>query len=329
MCRTTSGLSASSNKHSFDGFSRGRSNKVKFLISTSDYELDADGRPSFLSSFITSMVIIGALFGTERLTRLVFENIQHLHPILEDEKARNILSRYIGVDALACAFVSILGYMDRHIIRDLWLQWRTYGFFGSPPKEKTDDSSKPNYIPVADFEKRLFTYHPASQRLLLIFMSYQIKDLYDSITWGDRIEFVAHHLMSISTAFKGMYPGCAHFYAIFFMGMSEISTTILCLLANFDAEVGVEGLADAFPTTKRVVGVFFVISFLVVRSMMWPYVSYNVGRDVVMALRSSSTISKERRGVCFLVLCTTTGLTFLQFMWLGQLFLGIKEEFNL
>jgi hypothetical protein len=41
------------------------------------------------------------------------------------------------------------------------------------------------------------------------------------------------------------------FYATFFLGLLEVSTAILCVLANFDDEYGVKGLRDALPMVKR------------------------------------------------------------------------------
>jgi hypothetical protein len=70
-----------------------------------------------------------------------------------------------------------------------------------------------------------------------------------------------------------MYPGCGHTYALFYMGISEISTSVLVILANFDDVHGVKGLADAFPTLKIACAVAFVVAFITCRIVMWPWVS--------------------------------------------------------
>ena len=48
-----------------------------------------------------------------------------------------------------------------------------------------------------------------------------------------------------------------HIYVLFFLGMSEISTSILCLVVCFDAEHGVGALGRKFPLTMKVNYLYF------------------------------------------------------------------------
>ena len=86
-------------------------------------------------------------------------------------------------------------------------------------------------------------------------------------------QFIIHHVLAGTAAWGSMYPGCGHTYALFYMGISEISTSVLVILANFDDVHGVKGLADAFPTLKIACAVAFVVAFITCRIVMWPWVS--------------------------------------------------------
>ena len=93
-----------------------------------------------------------------------------------------------------------------------------------------------------------------------------------------------------------MFPGCCHFYALFYFGFSEISTAILCLLANFDPEFGVVGLDKIFPKTKIVLGTLFVTSFIVCRLILWPFTTYYFWRDTTKAIRSDHPLRPSTLG---------------------------------
>lgn len=151
--------------------------------------------------------------------------LQDIHPILEDETNQMILARHLGVDFTCCAAVAWIGCANRHHMSDL------FGSFLSLGKKTVDEA----------YEDRLFKFIPGGNHVLVMFMAYQIKNTYDTIIWNDGPEFILHHLLAGTAAWGGMYPGCAQYYAIFFMGISEVSTAILVLLANFDPDLGVKG----------------------------------------------------------------------------------------
>ena len=216
----------------------------------------------------------------------------------------------MGVDVLGCATVSYLALKNRHILRDSY------------------DAAihRKNTMPEAAFDKRLFSYIPEAQQIALFFVIYQVKNTYDTIIFDDGIEFIIHHILALSAAWGGMFPGCGHLYVVFFFGLSEISTAILCLLANFDDEYGVIGLGDAFPLLKVSVGIAFVIGFIICRVLMWPYLSYHFTRDALNALKSGSPESMERKKWLWTFMIALSGLSVLQVLWLGQIFIIGQEE---
>ena len=233
-----------------------------------------------------------------------------------------VVARHIGVDFLSLSIVSSIGFANRHIASDLW-----NSFLMSIGWKK--DASVNNYLHPSGYESRIFNYHPASQHLLLVFTAYQIKNLYDSIIFDDGIEFVFHHIFAGIAAWGAMHPGYAHFYAIFFMGISEISTTILILLSHFDEKFGIVGAAEAFPVAKVIVAIAFVISFLICRTILWPYASYYFVKDAMRAINSNSPKAEGRRGLLKMAMFSLSGLSVLQVAWLFQIFIMAKKEIDL
>lgn len=124
----------------------------------------------------------------------------------------------------------------------------------------------------------------------------------------------------------GMFPGCCHFYAIFYFGFSEISTAILCLLANFDPKYGIAGLDEAFPKTKLILGGLFVLSFVVCRLILWPYATYFFARDTMRAMKSNVPRVHGRRGYLRIIYCCCVFLTLIQLLFVAMIIQTGKEE---
>jgi len=291
--------------------------KHSLLLTTSSFDSnhckDDEGKqpqPSKLSTYSTLVVVVITLWVLERLCRMILNNYQDFHPLFEVEINRQILARHLAVDFVSCATFGLIALMNIDGCKDLFsrLLYRV------------------NSMPLAGYEKRLFTYHPAAQQIGLYFLGYNIKNTFDSIVWNDGPEFIFHHVLSMITAWGSMYPGFGHFYVLFFMGLSEISTLFLCLLANFDDEYGVKGLGDAFPITKIALGGIFAISFLICRSIIWPFASYYFTIDVLHALKVDHPSCEGRKGWMKCFLTTLCGLSVLQVVWLGQIVIQGKAE---
>lgn len=241
----------------------------------------------------------------EQLGRFALAKNQHWHPLLENETHRQILARHLFVDTLSCIIVAGMGWASRHV--------SLYPVLAGT-------------IPVAGYEQRLFTYSPSGFRLALFFFFFQVKNLVDTILWGDGPVFIFHHIFSLITAWGAMTPGCGHMYAIFFFGLSEISTAILCILANFDDEHGVPGLGEALPLIKVTLGAAFVFFFVLCRCVIWPITSWYFCRDILQALSGKDPRAVYRRGWMKFFLVSLSGLSVLQVAWLGQIFVQGKQE---
>jgi len=301
--------------------------QTKLLLKLESYHEsnDPDGkrrlnssRPSQLSTCITLSVLILFFILIEQFSRyFIYTFIRGLDPIFDDEKNRHILARHIGVDALACAIVSYLGYMNRQPLSEV-LNIADVGRvnIASLLKLKTKGASR-----------RIYGYVPEGHQLLIFFLAYQMKNMYDTIVWNDGALFIFHHILSGVAAWVGLYPGVAQVYGLFFMGMSEMSTGILVVLANFDSTHGIVGMGETFPTIKLIFGMLFVLSFIYCRVVLWPLFTYHFINDANIVLETDSkTLSLQAKFAIHLLVKSCQGLSILQVVFLGQIFLSLYEE---
>jgi hypothetical protein len=120
---------------------------------------------------------------------------------------------------------------------------------------------------------------------------------------------------------------CAHFYVPFYCGISEASTAVLCLLANFDDEFGVKGLAEAHPMGKVVFGGLFAVTFIICRCFLWSTVSYYYCRDAYHAIQNKQDPRSIRKMAWLkFTFVSLVLLSLLQILWLGQIVMIGKEE---
>lgn len=263
--------------------------------------------PSKTSSILTVAFIVLILVLHEQIYRfLLYAFARDLHPVLEIERHRHILARHIAVDSFSCAVVAFISYKHRHLLSHLL-------------KFQRDDN----------FHQRLHQYNPAGHQVLLFFFSYQVKNMYDTIKWNDGIIFVLHHIFAGLAAWGGMYPGVASVYSLFFMGISEISTCILCLLANFDDDFGVKGLDQAFPLTKIILAVAFVVAFVVCRILLWPLFTFHFMEDAKQALKRNGPFETPAvKNALRMMMVACSALSVLQVIWLGEIFMIARQEIS-
>jgi hypothetical protein len=261
--------------------------------------------PSKTSALLTTAFIIIFLFAFEHSLRfLITTFLTDYHPVLELERHRHILARHMAVDGFSCGVCALIGFQSRHELKPLLTL-------------KTDHK----------FNERIHSYYPAGQRVLLYFFAYQVKNMHDTIVWEDGILFVFHHILAGAAAWYGMYPGVASLYAIFYMGISEISTCILCLLANFDPELGIIGLDDAFPMTRLVLAIIFIATFIICRITLWPLMTYHFDKDSRRALEQEGENGRPMiKFALKLLLGSVYLLTVLQVVWLGEIIITAKAE---
>uniref|UniRef100_A0A7S3DNK8 TLC domain-containing protein n=1 Tax=Entomoneis paludosa TaxID=265537 RepID=A0A7S3DNK8_9STRA len=285
----------------------------RLLLSLDSCALDDQQPPPHVSIAYSGVVIVGGLLASEMLWRLGLEYLQDLHPVLEPELHRQILARHMGVDVLSLGILAVMGWRARSIVWMVFEQW----FFG-----------KKGAVAPAAYMNRMFTKHPEATRIAVFFFWYQVKNSYDTLVWNDGPEYVVHHVFSLITSWVAIgSPFMAHFYAVFFLALCEVSTCVLCVLANFDDEHGVPGLGDAFPLTKIAVGAVFVVLFIVCRVLAWPIFAYLFFQDTKLAFAEMHPVmTTERKWWLRFLNVSLTSLSLLQIVFLAQIFLIGKEE---
>ena len=301
--------------------------------------------PPILSCIYTGMTYIVCLIISEQIGRLLFQSLDQndlLPPVLTatasaasssnvNRTNQYILVRHLFVDTFSCIICASLGWYSRF---ESFYPIMNGDFRTSNSITTSSKTIKSNYInnnTNSTYAQRLNTYMPNGFRLSLFFFSYQIKNLYDTIVWNDGPIYIFHHIFSLITAYGAMTMTCGHIYTIFFFGISEISTAVLCVLANFDDEHGIVGLGDAFPITKVICGAVFVVFFIVCRCILWPIHSYYFCSDISTALRQerpqpNQHNTQTRRYWMMFFLTSLSGLSILQILWLGQIFVLGKQE---
>lgn len=184
---------------------------------------------------------------------------------------------------------------------------------------------KKNAMPKA-YDNRLFQYHPEAARVIVLFIGYQIKNSYDTVLWNDGAIFIAHHILSLGTAWGALFPGASHYYAPFYLGYSELSTAFLSLLVSFDDDFGIRGLSAAFPLPKVILGACFAVSFITCRVITWTTHSVYYLQDVRACLKAADPRLAGRKTWLKFTGFSLSLLSLLQIIWLGEIFVTGKKE---
>jgi hypothetical protein len=153
-----------------------------------------------------------AFFFVEYTLREVFARTIVAYPVFALERSRHVLARHIGTDFFACALCAGIACLNlKHLdsfTRKFW---------------------NPDSRWAKSYESRMYKYIPEAHHVLLIFSAYQIKNLFDAVVWNDGPLFIFHHVFSFIASWSAMHGGghgLGHTYALFYMGVSEISTTV-------------------------------------------------------------------------------------------------------
>ena len=129
-------------------------------------------------------------------------------------------ARYLS-DGVAMLVFAGLGY------HTLWKHSAGWGMFTN-----SDDAAVSSVV-------RMYDFHPVGLQICALQVAYEVKSLTDVVAYGDGALFFTHHVLATSLALFAFAPYC-QLYGVFFLGISEVSTFILCLLVNFDDERGLK-----------------------------------------------------------------------------------------
>lgn len=216
-----------------------------------------------------------------------------------DPRSALILGRHT-MDVVACMVFMYLGFKAQYMDEDFQRYW----------------SMEPY--------QRFYSSHRTCHLLILVQLAYQAKNLIDSYVCGDGALFYAHHIGTGILCAFALAP-FIQAYAPFFLGVTEISTAILCILGLFDDDHGVVGLGDMYPKTKVVVGVVFASVFIPVRNVFWVQESYTFWQDLLVVWQVGP------RSYPAIIYAGTINvlLTLLQFYWTCEILWTARKNWAL
>jgi len=127
---------------------------------------------------------------------------------------------------------------------------------------------------------------------------------------GQNGDMLVHHVATLTLATLGAGYGYLEHLAPFFFGLTELSSVPLAFMDLFKFY---PALKKAMPLTNENVRTAFVVFFIPVRIVYWPYVCSEFWQDSFAELQSESPRQPTALVVTFLV--ANILLTGLQFFW--------------
>ena len=166
---------------------------------------------------------------------------------------------------------------------------------------------------------RLYAYNTGGETILKCNLAFQLWDFIVSLFHAKlrAPEFLAHHAMAALLSYWGIALPYCHYYAVFYFGLSELSSVPLALvdLCKFFPE-----LARLVPGLDIAAKTLFAVLFIAVRDVAWAFVTVSVWRDSVVSYTAGDAPFKH---VLVAVLVINVFFTALQLVWTKKLIEGI------
>lgn len=241
--------------------------------------------------------------------------------VLSDAAARSVLARSV-MNVCFLGTCAWRGYaMWRHFALSSTHKPSLASLFDALSSRDEAAGLLHGFVPSTP-HRRLYAHYPSFQRLAAIMAAFQAKNLADTLVYNDGALFFVHHIITVTTAILALHP-FAHFHGTFFFGISEISTTVLALLVNFDKQHGVPRLEAEYPISRLAIGTLFASSFVVIRGILWPIFSYFFICDCLYVLRTDTA---HDRAVVWGFVGMLITLSCMQAIWLVQIVLTVHRD---
>lgn len=167
-------------------------------------------------------------------------------------------------------------------------------------------------------EGRLFGYLPEAHQLTALGTTFQVFDLCISLIIPEQRQplFLCHHIMAATVSWYGLNNQYFHYYGIFYLGCSEISTIPL-------VAIDVAGFFPPVPgsTFDQFVNGFcgpaFAVTFTIYRVILWWIVGYQMFQDIFVVLRNGMAhkLRPGRNHVLYVMMILNLLLGLLQLYW--------------
>jgi TLC domain len=263
--------------------------------------------PHMIAGFSVLTLIYASLFSTFRESSSILgfpppaaefcqDRQQHHHHQQQREMtcARPDLFSFQVVSGLAIVLCGGIGFNAWHVTR------RAHTAIPSTP------------------EGRLYGYLREAEFLVAANFTFQFWDFFVSLTIPEHRTAVmlAHHIAAAAVSFSALCGHIIGYNAIFFLGLSEVSSIFLLfvdLARYFPPEPGTWYNSFIY----LVAGPFFVVTFIYYRVILWWPVSYQLFQDV-HTVTESGRAAKLRPGytwVLYVMLVLNLPLGLLQLYW--------------
>uniref|UniRef100_A0A7S4K0C2 TLC domain-containing protein n=1 Tax=Prymnesium polylepis TaxID=72548 RepID=A0A7S4K0C2_9EUKA len=154
----------------------------------------------------------------------------------------------------------------------------------------------------------------AACNMMTAFQTYEVTlSLIAPMLRGKHYEMIGHHVVTLALAVMGGVFSYLDHQAVFFFGFSELSSIPLSVV---DLMKQYPGLPSRYPQLHELSRTLFAVSFLAVRVLYWPIVSYRFWADSLPQLGAGFVPMY----VAYSYLVSNILLTGLQFFW-GSLIL--------
>eukprot|EP00227_Mantoniella_beaufortii_P021222 CAMPEP_0197581964 /NCGR_PEP_ID=MMETSP1326-20131121/5320_1 /TAXON_ID=1155430 /ORGANISM="Genus nov. species nov., Strain RCC2288" /LENGTH=275 /DNA_ID=CAMNT_0043145955 /DNA_START=89 /DNA_END=916 /DNA_ORIENTATION=- len=175
-----------------------------------------------------------------------------------------------------------------------------------------------------DSAQRLYGTSPHAVRILQCNFSFQAWDFFISFFHKElrSPEMLAHHSLAAMLCYWALTMPYMHYYAVYFMGVVEISSVPLVLvdICKYYPE-----LQRRFPALDLGAKVAFGLLFLALRDVFWVLTAVYVWRDGIGILRAGDFPPGYPGWVTASVLICNTFFSALQLWWTKRLFEGIVD----
>lgn len=164
---------------------------------------------------------------------------------------------------------------------------------------------------------RVFGYCEESEVVSAVAFAFQLWDLMATPFLPEFCSkiMLGHHFLAATVSFLVLEHQYLHYYAVFYLALSEVSSIPLAILSIAKYFPPTPGTATA--TIAGIAPILFAIAFTYYRVILWIQVSYTLWNDCLHVL-SNAKSNEYRPGknfVLYTVLASNFFLTLLQLYW--------------
>lgn len=163
-------------------------------------------------------------------------------------------------------------------------------------------------------ESRLFGYNYYAEILTLLNFCYQLWDIAVSLTIPEHCTAImmTHHCVAAIVSWSALYNHMMGYYAVFFLGLSEVSSIFL---VTTDAARFFENGISLDRVVEPISGPMFALTFVYFRVIRWWPTSKQLFDDVNSVKESAEWLRPGRTWILYMWLVFNLPMGLLQLYW--------------